>query len=157
MSRIKLLILLFLLASLSSCRYGFVPEGSRAGKDIALEPSVNRTYLREAGLMLDSQLERAFASMGMLASDEPRQRLSCSIVSARRERTTTGSLSSTDRYRLYIRVLVRLSDSTGTVIWQQTFSDQGAFSEGGQDEDALEEACRQVSLQIVRAVASLEL
>ena len=90
MSLTRLLILSCLLASLLSCRYGFVPEGSLAGKAIELEPTVNRTYLGEAGLVLDSQLERAFSDLGLLARKEAQQRLSCSIVSAGSERTTVG-------------------------------------------------------------------
>jgi hypothetical protein len=58
---------------------------------------------------------------------------------------------------LNISVLAKLSDNSGKVLWQATFSDQGTFSEGGQDEDALDEACRQISLQIARAVAVLKL
>ncbi len=133
MSLTRLLILSCLLASLLSCRYGFVPEGSLAGKAIELEPTVNRTYLGEAGLVLDSQLERAFSDLGLLARKEAQQRL----------------------YRLTIRVHVRLSDTSGRIVWQETFSDRGAFSEGNQDEDALDEACRKISLQIARAVAAL--
>ena len=157
MSLTKLLILSCLLVSLLSCRYGFVPEGNTAGRNIVLEPSTNGTHLLEAGMVLDTQLERAFSDLGLLAIKEPQQRLSCTIVSARRERTTAGSITSLDRYRLTISVHVRLSDTSGRVAWQRTFSDQGAFSEGSQDEDALEEACRKVSLQIARAVAALSL
>ena len=155
MSLTRLLILSCLLASLLSCRYGFVPEGSLAGKAIELEHTVNRTYLGEAGLVLDSQLERAFSDLGLLARKEAQQRLSCSIVSAGSERTTVGSTTSLDRYRLTIRVHVRLSATSGRIVWQETFSDRGAFSEGNQDEDALDEACRKISLQIARAVAAL--
>ncbi len=156
MCRTRSLILLLLLVNLASCRYGFVPEGARGVKDVALDPTVNRTPLREAGMVLDAHLEQAFSDMGMIASGKPYHRLSCSIVSAWRERTTSGSLASTDRYRLFIRVLAKLSDGAGKVVWQETFSDQGTFSEGGQDEDALEETCRLVSLQIARAVAAWE-
>lgn len=146
---------MFLLGSLISCRYGFVPEGTETGKNIALEPSTNRTYLTEAGMVLDAQLERAFSDLGLLGTGDLRQHLSCSIVSARRERITAGSLTSLDRYRLYLTVLVSLSETSGRVVWQKTFSDQGSFTESEQDEDALVEACRKVSLQIARAVAAL--
>ena len=155
MSRTRSLILLLLLVSLGSCRYGFVPEGTPGGKKIALDPSSNRTHLREGGIVLDTYLEQAFASMGMLTTQSPRQRLSCSLTASSRERITSATLKSTDRYRLVITVLAKLSDESGKVLWQGTFSDSGTFSEGGQDEDALEEACRQVSLQIARAVAVL--
>lgn len=157
MSPTRSLILLSLLASLLSCRYGFVPEGATAGKNIALGPSTNGTHLREAGMVLDVQLERALSDLGLLASRGPQQRLSCSIVSARRERTTAGSISSPDRYRLTISVRAQLSDTSGRVMWQKTFFDQGVFSEGELDEDAMDEACRKISLQIARAVAALNL
>lgn len=156
MYRTRSLILLCLLVSQFSCSYGFVPEGATSGRDIVLEPCINRTHLLEAGMMLDAQLERALGDMGMLARSEPRHRLSCSIVSARRERATAGSLAYQDRYRLSISVIARLGDASGRVVWQNTFSDQGAFSEGEPDEAGLEEACRKVSLQIARAVASLK-
>lgn len=154
MSRTRSLTLLYLLVSLLSCRYGFVPEGVTAGRSIALEPSTNRTHLIEAGMVLDTQLERAFSDLGLVGATEPRQRLSCTVSSARKERITTGSLALQDRYRLTITVIARLSDASGDSMWEKTFSDQGAFRETGQDEDALTEACRKVSLQIARAVAA---
>jgi hypothetical protein len=146
---------LFLLVSLCSCRYGFLPEGIPGGKKIALEASTNRTHLREGGLVLDSSLEQAFASMGMLSTKDPEQRLACTLTSSSRERITSATLKSTDRYRLVITVSAILSDASGKVLWQGSFTDSGTFSEGGQDEDALNEACTQVSLQIARAVAVL--
>lgn len=157
MSRTRSLILLLLLSSLVSCRYGFVLEGTEGGKKIALDPSTNKTHLREAGIVLDSFLEPALASMGMLSPKDPKQRLECSMVSSTSGRITSTSLKSGDRYRLTISVLATLRDASGKVLWQSTFSDTGTFSEGGQDEDALDEACRQVSLQIARALAALRI
>jgi hypothetical protein len=154
MFRTRSLILLLLLASsLVSCRYGFLPEGVEGGIKIALDPSTNKTHLREAGIVLDSFLEQTFASMGMISNKDPKYRLLCSIVSSSRETITSVTLKSGNRYRLTINVLAVLSDASGKTVWQATFSDTGTFSEGGQDEDALDEACRQVSLQIARAVA----
>jgi hypothetical protein len=157
MLRIRLLISLLCLTSFIACGYSFVLEGTQGEKKIALDPSKNQTHLREAGMILDSYLERSFSSMGLLSAKDPRHFLKCSIVSSSRERITSNSLKTTDRYRLIIQVLVQLSDISGKAVWQSTFTDQGAFSEGGQDEDALDEACRQISLQIARAVASLTL
>jgi len=158
MSRTRSSILLLLLASsLCSCTYGFVLEGAGGDKRIALDPSTNKTHLREAGIVLDSSLEQAFASMGMISERDPQQRLSCSLVSSSRERITSASIQSGDRYRLRISVLAKLCDTSGKVLWQETFSDTGTFQMGGQDEDGLDEACRQVSLQIARAVSVLKL
>jgi hypothetical protein len=158
MSQTRSLILLLLLASsLISCRYGFLPEGTEGGRKVTLDPSTNKTHLREAGIVLDSFLEQAFASMGMISNKDPEYRLICSMVSSSRERITSITLKGGDRYRLTVSVLANLSDASGKALWQATFFDTGTFSEGGQDEDALDEACRQVSLQIARAVAVLQL
>lgn len=154
MCRTRSLILLSLLASLICCRYGFVPDGVQGATAVSLEPCVNRTHLLEAGMVLDSHLERAFADMGMLGAQGPRLLLSCTITAASPERITAGSLSATDTYRLMLTVQAHLSDPGGTVVWKGTFSDQGWFMEGGQAEDALDESCRQVGLQIARAVAA---
>jgi len=62
-----------------------------------------------------------------------------------------------DRYRLNLQVLAKLSDNSGKVLWQSTFTDYGTFSEGGQDEDALDEASRRITLQIARAVTALNI
>ncbi len=108
-------------------------------------------------MILDSYLERSFSSMGLLSQKAPQYSLKCSIVSTSRERITSESLKTTDRYRLNITVLATLSDMGGKTMWHSTFTDQGTFSEGGVDEDALDEACREISLQIARAVATLSL
>ncbi|HOS97582.1 MAG TPA: hypothetical protein PLU54_08005, partial [Deltaproteobacteria bacterium] len=133
---------------------GFVPEGLQGATTVSLEPCVNRTHLQEAGMVLDSHLERAFADMGMLSGQGPKLLLSCTITAASPERITAGSLSATDTYRLILSVQAHLSDPGGTEVWKGTFSDQGVFKEGGQAEDALDESCRLVSLQIARAVAA---
>ncbi|MBN2298160.1 MAG: hypothetical protein JXM72_06175 [Deltaproteobacteria bacterium] len=122
-----------------------------------MEPSVNQTLLREAGMILDSHLETALDSMGMLESKDSVHTLQCTLVSTSRQTITSSSLSSDDRYRLNISVSATIIDAQGKKVWSSTFTDQGAYSEGGQPEDALDEACSQVSLQIARAVASLSL
>jgi hypothetical protein len=157
MSRIRLLTLLLCLASLIACSYGFVLDGKPGDKKLSLAPSANQTHLREGSMALDSALERTFSAMGMLSEKNPRYQLRCSIISSSSERITSESIKRTDRYRLTIQVLARLSDASGKVVWQSTFTDQGAFSEGGQDEDGLDEACNRVSQQISRAIASQSL
>jgi hypothetical protein len=153
----SLILLLLLASSLICCRYGFLPEGAEGGRKVALEPSTNKTHLREAGIVLDSSLEQAFASMGMISTKDVKYRLTCTMVSSSRETITSITIKTGNRYRLTVSVLANLSDASGKSLWQATFSDTGTFSEGGQDEDALDEACRLVSLQIARAVAVLQL
>ncbi len=154
MSLTRLSILLLLLGSgILSCTYSFVLDGAGGERKITLDPSTNKTHLREAAIVLDTSLEQAFASMGMLSDKDPELRLCCTITSSSRERITSTAVQSGDRYRLNIGVNAKLSDMSGKVLWESIFSDTGTFSAGGQDEDALDEACRQVSLQIARAVA----
>ncbi|HPS93353.1 MAG TPA: LPS assembly lipoprotein LptE [Deltaproteobacteria bacterium] len=144
------------LTSVIACSYGFVLDGATGGKKIALEQSVNQTHLQEAGMILDTYIERTFSSMGLLWTKDPQYFLKCSIVSSWRERITSKSLQRTDRYRLNIRVLAKLTDAGGKAVWQSSFTDNGTFSEGGRDEDGLDEACRKISQQIARAVATLK-
>lgn len=156
MSRIRLLILLLCLTSVIACSYGFVLDGAAGGKKIALEQSVNQTHLQEAGMILDTYTERTFSSMGLLGTKDPQYFLKCSLVSSWRESITSKSLQRTDRYRLNIRVLAKLTDAGGKAVWQSSFTDYGTFPEGGRDEDGLDEACRKISQQIARAVATLK-
>jgi len=156
MSRIRLLISLLCLTSVIACSYGFVLDGATGGKKIALEQSVNQTHLQEAGMILDTYIERTFSSMGLLWAKDPQYFLKCSIASSWRERITSKSLQRTDRYRLNLRVLAKLTDAGGKAVWQSSFTDNGTFSEGGRDEDGLDEACRKISQQIARAVATLK-
>ncbi len=156
MCRIRLLTLLLCLVSILSCGYSFVLDGGTSKIRVSLEPSSNQTLLREAGMILDSSLETALDSMGMLAKDSQHS-LQCTLVSSSRQGITSSSLSSDDRYRLNISVSARITDAQGKKVWSSTFTDQGGYSEGGQPEDALDEACTQVSLQIARAIASLSL
>jgi len=147
---------LLCLTSVIACSYGFVLDGAIGGKKIALDQSVNQTHLQEAGMILDTYIERTFSSMGLLRPKDPQYFLKCSIVSSWRERITSKSLQRTDRYRLNIRVLAKLTDAGGKAVWQSSFTDNGTFSEGGRDEDGLDEACRKISQQIARAVATLK-
>ena len=157
MCRIKLLILLLPLISVLGCGYSFVLDKGASTIKVSLEPSVNETKLREAGMTLDASLERTLSSMGMLESAGDLRVLHCALVSASSQTITSTSLSSTDRYRLIISVSATLLDSQGKKVWKATFTDEGTYDQGGQAEDALDEACSEVSLQIARALASLSL
>jgi hypothetical protein len=148
---------LLCLTSVTACPYNFVLDGGLGEKKIALEASTNQTHLLDAGIVFDTFLQRSFSSLGLLAVKEPRYSLKCFIVSSTRERVTAPSITTNDRYRLNLQVLAKLSDNSGKVLWQSTFTDYGTFSEGGQDEDALDEASRRITLQIARAVTALNI
>jgi len=145
------------LISILGCGYSFVLDEGTPPIEVALEPSVNETSLREAGMTLDANLEKSLASMGMLESAEDLHVLQCALVSALSRTITSTSISSADRYRLIISVSATLMDAQGKKVWNATFTDEGTYSQGGQPEDALDEACSEVSLQIARAIASLSL
>jgi outer membrane lipopolysaccharide assembly protein LptE/RlpB len=157
MYRIRLLILLLSLISLAGCGYSFVLDKNAAAVKVALEPSSNETSLREAGMILDSNLERVLASMGILDSRYNLHFLQCTLVSTSKQNITSTSLSSSDRYRLIIRVSAKLMDAQGKKVWSSTFTDEGTYSQGGQPEDALDQACSEVSQQIALALVSLRL
>ena len=145
------------LSSITGCGYSFVLDKTAPTIHVSLEPSANETPLREAGMILDANLERVLSSMGMLGSTDNIHVLRCTLVSASRQTITSTSLSSDDRYRLVISVSADLMDAQGKKVWKAKFSDDGTYSQGGQPEDALDEACSEVSLQIARTIASLSL
>ncbi|VFU14564.1 conserved exported hypothetical protein [anaerobic digester metagenome] len=158
MSRIRLLTLLLLSASLTACGYSFVLDGGAGGsQDFALRPSTNQTTLIEAGMILDTELERTLSSMGMLAPESGEHILHCTLTSYSSQAITSPSLSSDDRYRLTIHVTARVLNAQGKEVWTMGFSDQGTYPERGAEEDGIEEASRRVSLQIARALAAVSL
>lgn len=145
------------LGSITGCGYSFVLDSGTPTIQVTLEHSVNQTPLREAGMVLDASLEEVLSSMGMLKSADDNPTLRCTLVSTSRQTITSTSLSSNDRYRLVISVSAELTDTQGKRLWKARFSDDGTYAEGGQPEDALDEACSEVSLQIARAIATLSL
>ncbi len=148
-------MLLFLSAA--SCSYSFILDGKTSGQKFLLEPSANATSLIQGGMVLDANLERVLSSMGMLASEISPYTLHSTLASYTNQAITSTSLSTSDRYRLLITVTVRITNSEGKEIWRMSFTDTGTYAEGGQAENALEEASRRVSEQIGRALASLTL
>lgn len=145
------------LISILGCGYSFVLDKGAPTIKVALESSLNETPLREAGMILDANLERVLSSMGMLESTDNIHVLRCALVATSRQTITSTSLSTDDRYRLIISVSAHLMDTQGKKVWEAKFSDDGTYSQGGQPEDALDEACSEVSLQIARAITSLRL
>jgi hypothetical protein len=148
---------LLCLTSVTACPYSFVLDGGLGEKKIALEATTNQTHLLDAGIVFDTFLQRSFSSQGLNAVKDPRYFLQCFIVSSTRERITSPSLTTNDQYRLNVSVLAKLRDSTGKVLWQSTFTDYGTFSEGGQDEDALNEACPRITQKIAQTVTALNI
>jgi hypothetical protein len=148
---------LLCLISLAACPYSFTLDGKMGQKNIALEATANNTHLLNAGVTFDTYLQRNFSMMGLLAGKDARYFLKCTIVSSSRERISTPSSTTPDQYRLNVRVHAQLTDHTGKKVWDSNFADFGTFSEGGQDEDALDEASNRISLQIARAATALNL
>jgi hypothetical protein len=148
---------LLFLTSVAACPYSFTLDGKMGQKNIALEATANNTHLLNAGVTFDTYLQRNFSMMGLLAAKDAKYFLKCTIVSSSRERISTPSSITSDQYRLNVRVHARLVDTAGKTIWESSFTDFGTFSEGGQDEDALEEASKRISLEIARAATVLNL
>jgi len=146
---------LCLLVELCSCAYSFSPDPSGAVTAVTVAPSANATQLVEAGMILDRHLEKTVSELGLLAEGGKGARIACTVVSARRERTSVSSLLETDRYRLVITVRAVLMDSSGRTSWEGTFTDWGTFLEGETDEAALDEACGRVAARVAHALASM--
>lgn len=157
MYQIRLLTLLLLCSSILSCSYSFLLDGKKSTEKFNLAPSKNGTVLIEAGVILDSNLERTLTSMGMIAPEGSAHTLECTLSSYAVQTLTSPSLSTGDRYRLIISVDARVTDEKGKAVWNMNFTDTGTFTQGGRAEDALEEACGRVSQQIARALASVTL
>ncbi len=148
---------MLLLLSTASCSYSFILDGKKSEQKFLLEPSANATTLIQGGMILDANLERTLSSMGMIASGSSTYTLHSTLASYTNQAITSTSLSTKDRYRLIITVTARIRNSQGKVVWSMSFTDTGTYAEGGQAENALDEASRRVSEQIALALASLTL
>ncbi len=160
MSRIGSLILLLSLSGLLGCVYNFVLENTTGANHASLMPTRNETNLIGASMTMDASLENALASMGILstpsmAEDVPSIR--CIIQSATTQGITSSSKSASDRYRLIVQVRAELVNKNGDVIWKSTFKGEGTYMAVGQEEDALKEACKEISQDISRTIACLTL
>jgi hypothetical protein len=157
MCRTRSLTLLLLCASIAGCGYSFTLDGRMSTEKYVMEASTNKTHLIDANTILDTNMERTLSSMGMLASGSGHLTMRNTLASFSTEMVTAPSISSSDRYRLQITVTTHVVDAQGKVLWSMSFNDTGTYSEGGRAEDALDEACNRVSLQIARALASITL
>lgn len=158
MSRTRLLILLLSLVSLSACGYTFVLDGNRSAGAVhyTLAPSANTTALREAALILDGALEERLSGLNLLGDADGQPRITCTITGTSVQEITSVSLGSEDRYRLNLTVLARVDDSAGKEFWRHSFTDEGTFTDRGQEEDALEEASLAVADRIARRLLTLQ-
>lgn len=159
MSRIRSSILLcsltLCLAVLAGCGYGFVLKGSGNLGPVSTQPSSNQTALRGAAMILDTHLERSLAAMGISQHAENLPRLTCTIIGAQAQEITTNPAAQ-NRFRLMLSVKAEITDPQGKSIWQRVFSDYGAYASGGQEENALDEACDKITDRIAQALVAIK-
>lgn len=155
MSRTRFLILLCGLVSLAGCGYGFILKGSGNLGPVNLAASRNQTILRAAGMVLDSHLEQDLAALGIFKPDAALPTLTCTVVSATTEEITANAMGS-NRFRLTLGVQAEISRG-GKVVWLSRFSDDGTYASGGQEEDALDEACGKIAERIGQAVLAVKI
>jgi len=143
---------------LSACGYGFVLQGGGNLKAVSLGQSVNATQLLEAGLVMDAELERALAMQGLTKGDEQAMpHLSCTISGTSSRGISSVDTEATERYRLTVTVRAELRDASGKLLWQGSFAGDGDYAQGGQEEDALEAACRSAAEQLARQLSTLNI
>jgi outer membrane lipopolysaccharide assembly protein LptE/RlpB len=158
MSKTGSLILLLSLSCLFGCGYSFVLENTKGTNQFALLQTKNETSLIGGTIKMNTQLEKALSSMGMLSSsDKDVPNLKCTIQSATTQEITSSSKSLEDRYRLILQIKAEVLDKEDKPIWGNPFTGEGIYTAKGREEDALEEACKDASLKIARAIACLPL
>jgi len=158
MSRIGSLILLLSLSGLLGCGYSFVLGNTTGANHVCLMPTRNETKLIGASMTMDASLENALASMGMLSTQSTAEdipSIRCIIQSVTTQGITSSSKSASDRYRLVVQVRAELINKDGDVIWKSTFKGDGTYMAVGQEEDAIEAACKEISQDISRTIACL--
>ena len=157
MSRTRSLILLCsLLGVLAGCGYSFVLAGGGNLGKVNLSATVNKTRLTAAGMELDSQLENELSIMGAFERNADLPRLSCTILNAA-SREITANVQAENRFRLILSVRAEIKDTEGKLLWQQAFTDDGVYASGGQEENALEEACGKIASRIAQAVIAISI
>lgn len=143
---------------MAGCGYGFVLEGGGNLKNVALETSVNATRLLEAGLVMDAELERALAMHGLRSTEaQAVPGLRCTISGTSSREISSLDTEAAERHRLTVNVRAELREAGGKVIWQADFAGDGDYAQGGQEEDALEAACRSVAEQLARQLSALNI
>lgn len=160
MSRIRSSILLsslaLLAALLTGCGYGFVLKGAGNLGPVRLGSSINQTPLRSAAMVLDSHLESTLAAMGVSGQSEDLPRLTCTVIGAKGQEISTNSAAE-NRFRLRLTVKADITGSGGESLWHGTFSDYGAYASGGQEENALDEACGKIAQRVAQSLLAIRI
>ena len=156
MYRTGLSTLLLLLASIAGCTYYSFTLESASKQPVSYEHTVNMTNMRGADMLMDSYLEKSLSSLGMLSSKPGIPVLHCTIISSTTNEITNISKTSSNRYRVFVHVKAVLKDTRGNTLWQSDFSDQGTYSSGGQQEDALESALSKIADRIAQSIPSAD-
>ncbi|MEN6476283.1 MAG: LPS assembly lipoprotein LptE [Syntrophaceae bacterium] len=146
----------FLLAALTGCGYGFVLKGAGNLGPVHIQASVNQTPLRSAAMIMDSHLESTLAAMGVSGRAEDLPRLTCTIVGARGQEISTNPAAD-NRFRLKLSVKAEITGLDGKSLWHSTFSDYGAYASGGQEENALDEACEKIAQRIAQSLLAIRI
>ncbi len=149
------ILLLLLLNSIPGCTYYSFTLGNASKQQVNYEHTVNMTNLRGADMLMDSYLEKSLTSRGMLSNKPGLPVLHCTIISSDENEITDISKTSTNRYRVFVHVKALLKDSKGNTIWQSEFSDQGTYSSGGQEEDALDSALSKIADRIASSIPAV--
>ena len=144
------------LAVLTGCGYGFVLKGAGNLGKVHIRSSVNQTPLRSAAMVLDSHLESTLSAMGVSGNSEDLPRLSCTIVGAKGQEISTNSAAE-NRFRLRLSVKAEVTDLDGRSLWQGSFSDYGSYASGGQEENALDEACEKIAQRIAQSLLAIKI
>ena len=144
------------LAALTGCGYGFVLKGAGNLGHVRVQSSVNHTPLRSAAMVLDSHLESTLAALGVSGRAEDLPRLSCTIVEAKGQEISANSAAE-NRFRLKLSVTAQVTGPDGKALWQGSFSDYGAYASGGQEENALDEACEKIAQRIAQSLLAVKI
>ncbi len=157
MSRIRFSILLLSLVSLlCACGYSFVLKGGGNLGTVNLYSCTNQTPLRSAGVMLDEHMENVLASYGLYSTDPSRPNLKCIVVSASKSQVTSNEIGTPNQYLLSVTVRAEVFDDNDRKIWQGDFTDDGAYSTGGQEEDGLDVAFDKIATRIAQALSAIK-
>ena len=149
-------LVLSIAALAAGCGYGFVLRGAGNLGKVVIRPSINQTPLSSAALTLDSHLESTLAAMGVSGYGENLPRLTCTIIGANGQEISTDS-DAENRFRLKLSVRAEISAVDGRHLWKGSFSDYGAYASGGQEENALDEACEKIAQRIAQSLLAVKI
>lgn len=158
MSKTKYLILLLSLFSfLQGCGYSFLLKGGGNVGAVNLLDSSNSTALRSSALILDTYMENALLSYGLLSNEKGKPQLKCFVVSASKSEVTANPIGIQNQYRLTVTVRAELYDKDDKKIWEGSFADDGEYATGGDEEDALNAAFGKISVRIAQTLSAVNI